>query len=138
MSPRPRKSAKPTAVRRSLPLPAERLKQSRLNFEKLFPDYDPEVWEGVILFDDMDEAFVGLATQFTNEPVAVYDYAGCIECLKAQGMTDDEATEWFSFNTQGAWVGPRTPMVINFRKDSRRSNPDRALFSRARGTKSYG
>jgi len=97
-----------------------RPKQSRLDLEKLFPDYPEEWWDGVLLFDDMDEAFVGLATQFSKEPVAVYERDACLRCLVKSGMTEDEALEWFEYNTTGAWVGERTPMVIVFKDKFKR------------------
>jgi hypothetical protein len=84
----------------------------KLDLQALFPEYGEEHWEGALLFDGYEEAFVGFATQFTKDPVAVYDRAKCIACLERQGMSNEEAEEYFEFNTAGAWVGERTPMIL--------------------------
>ena len=83
-----------------------------LDLQAMFPDYEPDFWEGVILFDGLEAAFVGLATQFTKDPIAVYDRDKCIACLEAQGMSNEEAEEYFEFNTVGTWAGDRTPLIL--------------------------
>jgi hypothetical protein len=70
-----------------------------------FPDED------IILADGMEEAFIGIATQF-NTSMAIYDVKKCIRGLINEGMTSEEAEEWFSFNTQGAYVGENTPAFL--------------------------
>ena len=45
--------------------------------------------------------------------MAVYDVDKCIDILKeTSGMTQQEALEWFEFNTLGAYVGEYTPRFI--------------------------
>lgn len=45
--------------------------------------------------------------------VAVYDYDKCVEVLVARdGMTHEEADEFLSFNTLGAYVGENGPLYI--------------------------
>ncbi len=58
----------------------------------------------ILLADGLDEAFIGIGWQF-NTPLAVYDRDKCIEILESQGMTPEEAQEYFYYNTQGAYVG---------------------------------
>ncbi len=65
----------------------------------------------ILLADGLDEAFIGIGWQF-NTPLAVYDRDKCIEILESQGMTPDEAQEYFYFNTQGAYVGEQTPVFV--------------------------
>jgi hypothetical protein len=96
---------------------------------------DPENEEemagaGIILFDGLEPAFVGVAERF--EPVmvrapdgkqvpmggqhqffAVYSYAKMIEVHQADGMSRDEAIEFLEFNTLGAYVGEQTPAIIH-------------------------
>jgi hypothetical protein len=39
---------------------------------------------------------------------------GCEKILiERDGMTDEEAMEYFDFNVQGAWVGESTPVFLN-------------------------
>ena len=74
--------------------------------EESFPDD-----EGILLADGYDEALVGFGNQFTNATCAIYDIDRIIACLtERDGMTHEEAIEWFDFNIQGAWVGEQTPI----------------------------
>ncbi len=64
--------------------------------------------------DGFEDAIIGLAQQFTKLPIVVYDRRRCIEILmERDGMTHEEAEEFFSFNTEGAWVGEQTPMFLD-------------------------
>ena len=65
----------------------------------------------ILLADGLDEAFIGIGWQF-NTPLAVYDRDKCIEILESQGMTQEEAQEYFYYNTQGAYVGEQTPIFL--------------------------
>ncbi len=65
----------------------------------------------ILLADGLDEAFIGIGWQF-NTPLAVYDRDKCIEILESQGMTPEEAQEYFYYNTQGAYVGEQTPIFL--------------------------
>ena len=97
----------------------------------LDPDDEDEMKEaGIILFDGMEPAFVGVAERF--EPVmvrmpsddqvrmgrqhqffAVYSYAKMIQVCQADGMDRDEAIDYLEFNTLGAYVGETTPAFIH-------------------------
>ena len=65
----------------------------------------------ILLADGLDEAFIGIGWQF-NTPLAVYDRDKCIEILESQGMTPEEAQEYFYYNTQGAYVGEQTQIFL--------------------------
>ena len=75
--------------------------------------------ENATFADGFDDAIVGLGIQYTKQPIVVYDYHKCIEILmERDGMNEDEAMEFFGFNTQCAWVGEQTPMFVDdCRKD---------------------
>lgn len=66
--------------------------------------------QGVLLADGLEEAFLGIAQQYTLR-FAVYDRAKCIEIL-ARDMTSENAEEYFQFNTQGAYLGEQTPAFL--------------------------
>ncbi len=56
-------------------------------------------------------------------PVALYDRKKCIEILEKQGMTKEEAYEYFDYNVIGAWMGKSTPAfatILRGRKDDER------------------
>ena len=56
---------------------------------------------------------MGLARQFTKTPLAIYDRNKCIDILvNRDGMSEEEAEEYFQYNVEGAWVGENTPMFL--------------------------
>lgn len=66
----------------------------------------------IMLADGFEEAIVGIGQQFTRQFV-VYDRSKCIEILMYRdGMTEEEAEEYFEFNVVGAWVGEGTPVFV--------------------------
>lgn len=98
--------------------------------------------ESILLFggqdgDPYDKGFIGVGYQHHKGPVAVYDRDRCVDALAEEFaavtkimernphilptgvvLTDDadpysDADEWFSFNTEGSWVGEQTPIVIS-------------------------
>ena len=65
------------------------------------------------LADGFEDAYIGLVRQFTEPSLAVYDRNKCIQILvDRDGMSEDEAEEYFQFNVEGAWVGENTPMFL--------------------------
>ena len=72
--------------------------------------------EQIITAVGFDDAFVGIGIQF-NMPVAVYDYAKCIDIL-AKEMDYEDAVEFFQFNVIDAWVGEQTPIFLRYPENS--------------------
>lgn len=59
--------------------------------------------------DFYDEAIIGV--DYSGR--IVYDVAKIIEVLQtADGMTEDEACEYFEYNIAGAYVGDMTPIFV--------------------------
>lgn len=81
----------------------------RQAIEDFVVDFDEEIR----LADGFDEAFLGLVTRCSKEPIACYDYDSCIAILMRHGMNYDQAVEYFEFNVIGAWVGEYTPCFLN-------------------------
>ena len=70
--------------------------------------------EGVLTADGLDFALVGVADVHDGR-VAIYDTDKVIELLMTRdGMDHDEAVEFFDFNIAGAYVGPGTPIFMDF------------------------
>lgn len=59
-----------------------------------------------------DKALVGIVTQFGKPTIACYDKNKIIKILTKDGMTKDEAEEFFEFNIVGAYVGESTPCFV--------------------------
>jgi hypothetical protein len=71
--------------------------------------------EELLLADGFDAAFIGTGERCGQPTIAVYDREKCIEVLeKRDGMTQEEANEFFEFNVVGAWVGEQTPIFVDF------------------------
>ena len=70
--------------------------------------------EGAVWMDGFDECVVGSVERFGMEPVLAYDLDAVIGKLvrKGEGMTLEEAWEWWSVNMRGAWVGEMTPAFV--------------------------
>jgi hypothetical protein len=67
----------------------------------------------VILYPDYEEALIGICRRKGMNPVAIYDQKKCIDILIQDGMTEEEAIEWFQYNTIDAWVGENTPCFLD-------------------------
>jgi hypothetical protein len=72
-----------------------------------------EIDEEILMADGFDEALVGYAQRCGQPALAVYDRNKCVDLLvQRDGMTHEEAEEYFEFNVVGAWVGDRTPLFL--------------------------
>ena len=64
--------------------------------------------EWTMFADGFDEAILGVDS--SNERV-IYSYKKCLEILvKRDGMSKDEAVEFFAFNVIGSFMGEKTPI----------------------------
>jgi len=72
-------------------------------------EFNPEA----LLADGFDDAIIGICERFGNDPVVAYDKDKCINILvQRDGMSYEEAVEYFDFNVLGAYVGKGTPVYI--------------------------
>lgn len=60
-----------------------------------------------------DTALVGVIERYGQPRILCYDYQKVIKVLVKQGMSDEEAVEWFDFNIIGAWMGDETPCFLH-------------------------
>jgi hypothetical protein len=75
-----------------------------------------------VMFDDLDDAIIGIARQQTKAPLVVYDQERIVRILTERGddrerdedeqTAEDEAWDHFSFNIQGTWAGEFTPLIL--------------------------
>lgn len=74
-----------------------------------------DVNEDAMFADDHDNALVGFVEHFKVGPVAVYDKSIVLRNLcERDGMSLEDAEEWFYYNILGSWVGNGTPAFITF------------------------
>ena len=63
----------------------------------------------MLIADGLDEAIIGASTK----DLAVYDIYKIIAILVARdGMTEEEALEFFEFNIDGSYMGEQTPIFV--------------------------
>lgn len=68
--------------------------------------------EGALVADGFDDCILGIAYRCSCIPLVVYDADKIVEKLQAQGMSYEEAAEYYDFNIVGAWVGEGTPLFM--------------------------
>jgi hypothetical protein len=74
------------------------------------------VRDGDLLATGHDNAIVGILTSIDKDGNeyrrVVYSIEKILDKLMEDGMTDEEAQEWFDFNIDGAYAGHKTPVYI--------------------------
>lgn len=73
----------------------------------MYPDHE------FMFADGFDGAIIGVSERFGSEPIIFYDKNKVIKKLQSQGMTYEEALEYYDFNIVGAYVGEKTPGFID-------------------------
>lgn len=59
---------------------------------------------------DLKEAIIGRVERYGMHPLILLDREKCLEIFVTRdGMTPEEAEEFFEFNVIGAWMGEGTP-----------------------------
>jgi|TARA_R110001583_G_scaffold432_5_gene4087 hypothetical protein len=66
----------------------------------------------ILKADGFDDAILGLGRRCGQTDLLVYDVDKCIAILRKDGMTDEEAIEYFEFNVVGSWMGEGTPIFL--------------------------
>ena len=72
--------------------------------------------EDMLFADGFDGALIGCGERM-GVTVALYSITTCIEILVSDGMTEDEAIEYFDYNVLGAYMGENTPMFCTLVSD---------------------
>ena len=72
-------------------------------------DYNEEA----LMADGFEEAIIGMGARCSQEPVVIYDAERCLEVLmERDGMSEENARDYFYFNVLGAWLGKNTPIFV--------------------------
>lgn len=59
---------------------------------------------------DLKDAIIGMVERYGTSPLILLDRNKCLNIfIERDGMTPDEAEEFFEFNVIGAWMGEGTP-----------------------------
>jgi len=81
-----------------------------------FAEVNPDavIFDGPGARDFFDCCVIGYAARINFPPVLVYDEEKMIERMMfgGDGMSYEDAVDYLSFNTFGAWLGEGTPMIL--------------------------
>ena len=72
-----------------------------------------EEYPEALKMDGYDDCVIGICERFGQEPIIAYDKNKVLKKLMMQGMTREEAVEFFEFNQLGSGMGERTPCFID-------------------------
>tara|TARA_Y100000004_G_scaffold174984_1_gene214179 strand:+ start:243 stop:476 length:234 start_codon:yes stop_codon:yes gene_type:complete len=67
----------------------------------------------MMIIDGFDDCIAGVVERIGQPDIICYDRGKVLNKLMSQGMTDEEAVEYFEYNQIGAWVGEQTPCFIS-------------------------
>jgi len=65
----------------------------------------------MLVADGHDNAILGVVRRF-DQTFVLYNKATVIKNLLDNGMTEEQAFEYFEFNISGAWMGDHTPAYL--------------------------
>ena len=70
--------------------------------------------EEALIMDGFDDCVVGILERFgIDQPIVVYDREKVIaKLIDRDGMTHEEALDFYYFNQLGAWAGEKTPAFL--------------------------
>ena len=80
---------------------------NRKDIEDLYSDDEPEI----LFADGYDKAIAGVIWDGERTRV-VYTTEKILSILMEDGMTYDEASEYFDFNVAGSYMGVYTPLYL--------------------------
>lgn len=70
--------------------------------------------EDALIMDGFDDCILGILERFgIDQPIVVYDREKVIaKLIDRDGMTHEEALEFYYFNQLGGWHGEKTPAFL--------------------------
>lgn len=70
-------------------------------------------YEGVMMMDGFDNAFIGMGERCGQDPLPIYSWERMVGILMGRDRMDyEEAVEYISYNCLGAWLGDKTPIIM--------------------------
>jgi len=81
-------------------------------------DEEDKEWQlGMMQMDGFEDCVAGTVIRFGMPTILCYDLHKVIAKMVADGMTEEEAYEYYNYNQLGAWVGDGTPAFICLSQD---------------------
>ena len=77
-----------------------------------------EINPEALMCDGFDDAIIGMAERINLGPVVAYSVSKIIDIMiERDGMTYEEALEFYEYNIVGSWMGENTPVFITTNED---------------------
>jgi hypothetical protein len=81
---------------------------------EILTDENPDA----IIYDGMDDALIGIyrgdLARTNGASIAVYSYVKFIQIyIERDGMSEEEAIEFFDYNVAGGYIGKYQPYIID-------------------------
>ena len=77
-----------------------------------------EINPDALLCDGFDDAIIGMAERINLGPVVAYSVSKIVEIMvERDGMSYEEAIEYYDYNIVGSWMGENTPVFITTNQD---------------------
>jgi hypothetical protein len=80
--------------------------------EKLLKWID-ETFEVIVYPTGFEDCILGVGERFGGPPIAVLDVEKMLTKMEKEGMTREEAVEYFEYNILGAHVGEENPVYMH-------------------------
>lgn len=76
-------------------------------------DYIVNYDEEMMIMDGFDHCILGVCSRIGQPDIVAYDLDAVMRTLiEREGMTEEDAIEYFEYNQIGAYVGERTPCFV--------------------------
>jgi hypothetical protein len=72
-------------------------------------EFMSEYNEDMLFADGFDHCITGIVELFGKPPIALYDKTKVLATLMKDGMTYEDANEYYEYNMLGAFMGESTP-----------------------------
>lgn len=80
----------------------------------MFCSFDPD--HDWLVMNGYDDCIIGVVEQYGRPPIVCYDKPKVLAKLVSDGMSEEEAEEFWSFNQIGAYMGENTPCFLTPKK----------------------
>lgn len=74
---------------------------------------EPKDRAGLLKLDGFDDCYLGVGESYGEQPALIYDYEKIMDKLKQDGMSEEEAVEYYDFNILGSYVGEKMPVFLS-------------------------
>jgi hypothetical protein len=74
---------------------------------------DDDLPHTMIEYPDLEPYRIGVVHRYGMPGIVCYDLEGVLSSYQKDGMTYEEALEYFEFNVIGAWFGESTPCFLD-------------------------